>query len=146
MPTLTANTELVAVQWLLGVTGLSSGMVATQLPKDQSTWSTNGFVTVAALGGGPNNYTGVRGPVLQLDCWAVAPGSNKPPWFQANALAELVVGACRVGDGRTVTLPNGYPAARVLQAWVITEPRRVYDDAGDVARYTLNLALSWIQP
>lgn len=143
---LAANTELVAVQWMLGVPGFSAGMCATQLPKDESSWSATGFATVTTLSGAPNNYTGARGPVLMVDCWTISPGSNKAPWGQANAMAEAIVRACAVPDGRTLSLPNGYPNARVLQAWVVTEPRRVFDDAADTARYSLNLAIAWIQP
>lgn len=145
MTTLLANTDLVAVAWLGGVSGLSSGMVSTQLPKDTSTWSTNGFVTATTLSGNPNPYTRLRGPMVRVDCWAVSPGSNKAPWAQANALAEYVVAACNLATYTIVTLPAGYPSARVLQAWVATEPQRVWGDVADTARYTMNVAFRWSQ-
>jgi hypothetical protein len=142
---LRANTELVATAWLGGVTGLSTAMVATQLPKDNSSWAASGFVTVRTVGGSPGLYVPLRAPVVGVDCWAVSPNSGKPPWFQANALAELIDAGCRATNGgRTLTLPTGYSQARVLSAYLVSEPRRSYADEGDYARYVLDLALHWV--
>lgn len=139
------NTELVALAWLAGVDGLSSSMVATQLPRDVSAWQTTGFVTVYVTGGQPSMYTPLRSPILGVDCWAVNPNSNKPPWFQANQLAEVIDQGCRAADAqRWLTLPANYAQARVTTAYWVTEPRRVYDDPGNLARYQGNLALNWV--
>lgn len=143
--TLRASTELVAATWLRGVAGLSSAMVATQLPKDTTAWSASGFVTVRTVGGSPGLYVPLRSPVVTVDCWAVNPGSAKPPWFAANALAELIDLGCRAADvNRTLTLPTGYPDARVLSAYLLSEPRRAYGDSGDYAHYIFDLALHWV--
>ncbi|MCW2898568.1 MAG: hypothetical protein JWO67_833 [Streptosporangiaceae bacterium] len=145
-PVLRADTEMVAIAWLLGCTGISNGMAASTLPKDNTSWSATGFVTVSTLVGAPNPYYPLRNPVLQVDCWATVPGSNKPPWGIANNLAETVVAATYGAAGRVVTLPAaGYPPARVLSAWVVTEPRRVYSDPADYARYMLHLGLTWAE-
>jgi len=142
---LRANTELVAIAWLGGVTGLTSAMVAATLPADNTTWAASGFVTVRTVGGSPGLYVPMREPVVTLDFWAVKPGSSKPPWYQANALAELVDAGTRASNaGRPVTLPSGYNAARVFSAYFVNEPRRAYGDAGDYAHYTGDLALHWI--
>lgn len=142
---LPANTELVAIAWLGGVTGLTPAMVAAQLPKDNTTWAASGFVTVRTVGGSPRRYTTLREPVVTVDTWAVKPGSAKPPWYQANYLAELINLGCRVSNvQRTLTLPTNYPPARVLSAYLVTEPRRSYTDEGDYARYVLDLALHWV--
>lgn len=143
--TLRANTDLVVVAWLLTCPGITSGMAATQLPADDTSWASTGFVTATTNGGSPNDYYAARVPVVQVDTWGVSPGSNKPPWGLANNLAETVL-AATYAAGRTVTLPNSYPPARVLSVWPITEPRRVYDDAGDYARYSMVLAFTWVQP
>jgi hypothetical protein len=144
MTTLRANTELVAVAWLAGVTGLSSAMVASTLPQDETTWSAAGFVTVRTSGGSPGIHVPMRAPVVTLDFWGVRPSSSKPPWFQANYLAELVDAGCRAtGAGRTVTLPTNYPAAHVHSAYFVQEPRRAYGDQGDYAHYIADLALYW---
>lgn len=149
--TLRANTDLVAVAWLGGVTGLSTAMVGSVLPSDATTWSTNGFVTVRTSGGRPVLDNALRGPVVTVDTWACKPTSSKPPWGQANYLAELIVRACyprtdaeRVAIQRTLLLPTGYPQARVLSAYPVTEPRRSYGDIGDYAAFTFDLQLNWV--
>lgn len=140
---LRANTELVAIAWLGTVTGLTSGMVAATLPTDNTSWAASGFVTVRTVGGTPGLYVPLRSPVVNVDFWAVKPGS-RPPWYQANALAELVDAGARASNAqRAVTLPTGYPTARVLSAYLLAEPRRAYGDQGDYARYTADLALHW---
>lgn len=143
--TLRANTELVAISWLGGVAGLTSAMVAAGLPKDTSSWATNGFVTVRTVGGAPGLYVPLRSPIVMVDTWAVKPGSGKPPWFQANALAELVDAGCRASTvQRALTLPTNYGTARVLSAYLVSEPRRAYGDQGDYAHYVTDLALHWV--
>lgn len=145
MPTLIRpNAELVATAWAGGITGLSPQMVATQLPRDVATWQATGFVTVAVNGGTPGIHNPMRSPTLRVDTWAVARGSNKPQWFMANALMELVDLGCRATTAqRWLTMPSGYEQARVLTAYLLSEPQRVYDDAGNLARYTSILQLHW---
>ena len=145
MPTLLRPTsELVACAWLAGVPGLSSNMVATQLPNDVSSWKATGFVTVRTIGGTPSMYTPLRQPVLAIDTWAVNPTSNKPPWFQANGLMELIRSGCEARNGhRWVTMPAQYGPAQVGSAYFVTEPQRVYTDQGGYAHYNANLTLCW---
>lgn len=143
--TLRANTELVAISWLGGVNGLTPSMVAATLPADNTTWAASGFVTVRTVGGAPGVHVPLRSPVVTVDCWAVKPGSSKPPWFQANYLAELIDAGCRASDAqRPVTLPTGYPLARVLSTYLVSEPRRAYGDQGDYAHYVMDMALNWV--
>lgn len=138
------NGELVASAWLGGLAGLSPQMVATQLPRDVASWQAGGFVTVAVNGGSPGIHNPMRSPTFRVDTWAVSRGSSKPQWFMANTLMELVDAGCRAQSGqRWLTLPSGYDLARVLTAYLLSEPQRVYDDAGNLARYTANLALHW---
>lgn len=136
------NSELVVGAWLGGVAGLSPQMVATQLPRDIPA---TGFVTYAVTGGTVAMYTPLRSPVLRVDCWATSKGSNKPQWFLANSLAELIDQGCRASNAqRWLTLPGSYMQARVTTAYLASEPQRVYDDPGNLARYTLNLAANWV--
>jgi hypothetical protein len=142
---LRANTELVAAAWLAGVTGLSSGMVASTLPQDNSSWAASGFVTVRTVGGTPGMYVPLRAPVVSVDTWAVNLNSDKPPWGKANYLAELIDAGCRASNvSRDLTLLSGYPGARVLSAYLLSEPRRAYGDQGDYAHYVMDLALHWV--
>jgi hypothetical protein len=139
------NTELVAEAWLAGVEGLSADMVATQLPADVDAWRATGFVTFAVVGGEPSKYTPLRSPVLGIDAYAVSKTSNKPPWYQANQLMELINVAChREYEQTWLTLKTNYLQARVTSAYFLGEPRRVYEDVAGYARYTANLQLHWV--
>lgn len=151
---LLATSELVAITWIGSVPHLSTQMVATQLPADVNpdgtvaSWVQTGFVTVSVVGGSPNIYLPVKKPVIQVDCWATRPGSNKPPWGQANVLAETIRYATlqRTGFNRPLTLAvNGvsYPGAVVTSAYFATEFRRIYDDQADYARYQADMQISW---
>lgn len=140
--------ELVASAWLASVPGLSPAMVATQLPADESAWSANGFVTVAVVGGTPHPNLPLSRPVIQCDCWAVSPSSSRPPWFKANAIATAIKYACwqRTAIPRLLMITaNGvsYPSAAVRDAVMVTQPRRVYGDPANAARYTCDIALVW---
>ncbi|MEU1309506.1 hypothetical protein ABZ419_11510 [Streptomyces cinnamoneus] len=141
---LRATTEQVAVAWLKGIVG---DRVSTTLPKDNTTWSASGFAVVTTVGGAANMYVPLREPVVSVDCWAVNPDSQKPPWGKAAWLAERIQAGCydNATIPRLLTLPAGYPAARVLSAYTAYEPRRVPDDASSYARFTLGLALHWVE-
>lgn len=146
-PTPRANSELVAVAWLQGAAGMEAGQVATTLPADEGTWATNGFVQVPmVVGGTPQLHYALREPVVQVDVWAVNPSSGKPPWGKAASLMELIVAATFDADRmqRTLTLPSGYPQARVMTAHFVTEPRRIPADNASYARFSADLALHWI--
>ncbi|MFG3051903.1 hypothetical protein ACGFZP_13260 [Kitasatospora sp. NPDC048239] len=141
---LRATTELVTVAWLHDVVG---DIVATTLPRDNSTWAASGFVTVATIGGSADPYVPMRSPVVSVDCWAVAPSSGRPPWNKASVLAERIQAACwdHPGTPRLLTLPGNYPQARVLSAYSTYEPRRVPDDEASYARINLGLSVNWVE-
>ena len=141
---LRASTELVAVAWLKGIVG---DIVATNLPRSNATWAASGFVTVTTVGGTPNLYVPMRAPVIAVSCWAVNPDSNRPPWNKAAYLAEQIQAGCydTTGTPRLLTLPAGYPNARVLSAYSTYEPRRVPDDEASYARLDMGLTLNWVE-
>ena len=147
-PTLRASTELVAIAWLKGTLG---DIVATTLPKPAAdgtySWADTGFCTLTVVGGDSDMYVPIRRPVVAVDCWAVNPGSQKPPWNKAGQLAEAIQAGCyEVQDiPRLLVLPGDCPPARVLSAYTAYEPRRVPDDASSYARYTLGLTLHWTE-
>ncbi|HEY9474676.1 MAG TPA: DUF4082 domain-containing protein [Mycobacteriales bacterium] len=144
-----ANTDLVAVAWLSGVDGVPSDAVATTLPADNSTWAASGFVQVTSgVGSSVNPDVPLRGPVVQVTCWAVNPDSAKPPWGKANNLAETVWSACYQPTDvpRLLTLRSGYPQARVLSLWPVSEIRRLPGgDISSYAAYTFDLAVRWVE-
>jgi len=146
------TTDLVAVAWIATITGLTADGVADQLPADQSTWTENGFVAVpATVGGTPHATSPVRRPVVQVDCWATNLNSDKIPWQRAAQLVEQI----RFGTldrrtfGRALTITNGpvsFGIATVKSARMLTEPRRIWSDAGDYGGYIFDLRLTWTTP
>lgn len=138
-------TDLVVQAWLASLPGLDAGMVGAVLPQDTSGWAQTGFVQATTVGGTPDQDTGLRPAHVQIDCWAVKPGSSKPPWFRANQLAELIVAACVDGTGQqaTLTLGPSYDPARVLTVRPLGEPRRAPGDDGGFARYLFDIAVTW---
>lgn len=145
------SSDLVFVAWIRSITGLTADGVATQLPSDESGWAANGFVVVpTTIGGSPHQTAPLRRPVGQVECWAVNPGSVRLPWAKANQLAEQIRHGTydRLNFGRALTITNGpdtYPVASVKSAQIMTEPRRVWSDAGDYAGFVFDLALQWVQ-
>lgn len=147
------SSEAVAVGWISSIEGLQADGVATQLPDDETKWTANGFITVAVVGGSPDMYVPVRKPVFQIDSWAVNIGSGKPPWGKAANLLEQVrmatYGYREPGSqlaSRAVGIRASgveYPAARVMAAYLMTEPHRMYGDRADFARYVCTIQLHW---
>jgi hypothetical protein len=153
---LRATTDLVAIAWLKDLVG---DIVSTTVPRVPETgippWAATGFVTVHTSSGGANKYVPMRMPIVLIDCWAANPNSVRPPWNKATALAEAIVNGCYDHEGtpRLLTLPSGYPNARVLSAYTVQEPRRpvvpgageASADLGSWARIILALQMHWIE-
>lgn len=140
------NSELVAQAWLATIPGIASGMVSTNLPRDNSTWAASGFVQVVGIvGGTPDPNGGRRNPVASLDLWANTGGSVLPPWGKASRLGELIMAACfDEGAGHVpLNLGTKYAPARVMSATALTEPRRIPGDKSGYARYQMDVQLSW---
>ena len=153
MSTLWPNSELVAVAWLGSAAGLT-GLVSTRLPRDTSTWSETGFVTVGdgfgagggVIGGAPDKHTQLRNPVISVHSWAVNPNSGKPPIGKAAQLLELVQAACNdeTTIRRSLSLPSGYRSVRVNEAYLTSEPKRIPGDDGSYAHFQADLQLHWV--
>lgn len=151
-----ANSEIVFEAWLRGVTGVDPNKLGSTLPQDQA-WADTGFIQFAVVGGVPDLDNPIRKPVFGLDFWAISPtpGSNKPPWWQANNLAETVLAGCYndanpAAGGRDVSavLQAAHPqydGARVLSVYSLSEPRRVYEDISSYARYTMDVLCNWVR-
>jgi hypothetical protein len=143
------NTEIVAAAWLGTIPGLSPDMVAMVLP-DPSKWSSDGFVLVGPVVGGTMLDIPAVSPVVQVDCFATNPGSNKPPWGRVDLLVEHIRAHTKQRDQavRAVEITASgvtYPSARVAGARLLTEPRRGYGDPADWAHKTFDLALLWTE-
>lgn len=145
------DTDQVAMAWIDTITGFPKGIVGPQLPTDQTTWSANGFVVVyGGVGGSPDPDIDLRKPVVQVECWATNPGSNKPPWGKAASLAGQIRVACydKQTFGRELHIAvNGvtYPSATCKSVFMLTEPHRIYNDVGDYAGYSFDLQLAWVE-
>lgn len=146
-----ATTELVAVTWLATISGITAAMVGTQLPEPAAdgtvSWASTGFVQVMPVGGSPGMYVPLSSPVVQIDCWATQSNSDLPPRAKANALAMAVWWAAQQNTGieTVLALRTGYAGARVMSAYLLGEPRPIYGDPSDYARYTMNVAMNWIE-
>jgi hypothetical protein len=142
-PVLRPNNELVTTAFLVSIVG---DRVATTLPKDIAGWAEDGFVTVDTVGGTPNIYLPIREPVMGVQCWAVNPNSQKPPWNKAASLAGAIQDACwdHPAVPRNLVLLGGYPMVQVKSAYLTGEPRRVPDDPSSYARYSIpGLVVVW---
>jgi len=122
-------------------------MVATSLPTDTSGWGSTGFIVVTVAGGTPAVDLPIRRPLIQMSCWAVNPGSQRPPWGKADQLAQVVIDACYASTGKTrdVTWTQGGQAvtARVLGAVAVSEPTRLYSDDASYAHVRVDVRLDW---
>jgi hypothetical protein len=158
--TLYATTSLVAVTWIATIPGLTASGVGNQLPAVENEWAAGGYVVVpVTVGGTPGNSGLIRHPVVQVECWATNPSSDKLPWGMAEQLAEQIrMGTAdrnRFGrpldlDVTAARLANepgavyGYPVAWVRSATMLTHPHRIWSDAGDYAGVTFNLGLTFV--
>lgn len=139
MAGLIPNVEIVTVEWLKAA--LSSDRVSTNLPSPQ-TVGTEGFVTIAAVGGAPDVETRMQHSTIQVDCWGYNDNSNKLPWAQTFQRAMQIKQAVETMQNFSVTTPEAYDDAYVHFVDVPTDFRRVPGDEA-FARYSADLVLHW---
>lgn len=142
------TSELVAKAWILGIPGIPSGKAASTLPTNRATFP-EGFVTAVALPGSPQRHVKKREAILDVMCWfPPKEGSNKPPWYKAAQLAEIVFNAGYeevLTVQRTLTdMPAEYNYARVL-AWMPGEPEKRGQDSSGNAAFGMNVEMHWIE-
>lgn len=112
-------------------------------------WEGVGFVQPTTIGGSIDPNVPLRRSVVSLDVWAANARSKKPPWGQAYAVAEQIIAATydlerEVYDTHSVvTLPTGYPDARVTGFRVLTEPSRRPSDQSDYAHVGFDVEIVW---
>jgi hypothetical protein len=142
------TTEKVVVAWLASLPGITAAMVDPQLPPPDSngnlSWAASGFITPYGLGGAPNIYVPVAKPVVGLKCWTVDPTTGVPPWNKAANLAETIRAGCFTNsDSQFLTIPYADWDARLISAYMLTEPRRAFGDLGDYACFDCEVQLHW---
>jgi hypothetical protein len=140
---LRANTEIVAITWVGGVTGITKVAVGNELPDEITDWSGTGFVVIKAIGGSRDMYVPMINPVVTIECWAVSTTSIDPPWDVSEQLAETIDRGCRSRGSHRIVTPRGYGRAQVHSAYLTTEPRRLYFGDGNYARVGFDMALHW---
>lgn len=143
--------ELVAVAYAkraLALAGLTAPVVTT-LP-DVAGWKDTGAVQVDGIVGSTSRDNDLRDMVASFSGWGARPGSDKPPWGQANGLLEAVRAGAFVdlGTGMDLDLePAGVYSPVLLQGvstqGVQAEPRRVPDPDTSRAHYVVELRLLW---
>lgn len=149
---LRANAELVVMAYLrqriLARYGTAVGAVL-QGPDSTGTltWAGVGFVQPSNVGGPIDANVPMRTSVVSLDVWAASPNSKKPPWNLSYAVAETIIAATYDTQGydthAVVTLPDGYPNARVTGFRALTEPSRRPSDPSDYARVGMDVEIVW---
>lgn len=148
---LRANAELVVMAFLrarLAAYDTAVGAVLQGPAADGTlSWAGVGFVQPSTIGGGIDPDVPIRTSVVSLDVWAATAGSKRPPWGQAFAVAETIIAATYdtgTYDTHTVvSLPTGYPDARVMGFYANTEPSRRPSDPSDYARVGFDVTITW---
>lgn len=150
--------EWVCAGWIATIPGFKADSIAPVLPAANTTWQVNGAVTMMVVGGTEDLYAAYYQTVLQVECWTVNPGSNKPQWLQSANMGAQIRLACkdRMACKRQVPVvaivegPSGpvrtvYPNATVEAAYVLSAPRRAYGLSSDYAGHSFDIAMHWIQ-
>ena len=148
---LRANAELVVMAYLRACLASYDTAVGAVLqgPRADGTlsWAGVGFVQPSTIGGPIDPNVPLRRSVVSLDVWAANPGSKRPPWGQAFAVAETIIAATydtpTHDTHSVVTLPDGYPDARVTGFRALTEPARRPADPSDYARVGFDVEIVW---
>lgn len=152
---LRANAELVTAAYIRLIVGAYNTAVGAVLqgpdPDGVIQWGSTGFVQFSTVSDPIDPYVPLRHSVVSLDVWAVNQGSSKkPPWNLAFAVAELIIDAqydrSVNGTGDThavVSLPTGYPDARVTEFSTPSGPNRRPADPSDFAHVGMECTISW---
>lgn len=109
-------------------------------------WPGKTFVSIMTVGGSSDIMSPEYVPTYQIDCWSRPEnqGSN-PPWNVANQLAEVIRWEqYQMSTSKILTLPGAYPAVRIVDVTVVSEPVRVSGDPLGLARYTLDVSLTFV--
>lgn len=154
------DSYLVTAGWLQAQLGLDGTRVGQILPprtvpdpSDPSAtlpapWVTAGgflaLTSVSALAH-PDELE-IYQDVFQVDVYAAAAGSAKPPYGLASELAERGYAATKQRSGCATfpPLPTAYRRAQVRTVNGVTRPRRFPDaDATGLARFQFDLMINW---
>jgi len=140
------SAQQVTIAWLKTIPELNAADVASTLALIKD-WSGQDFIVAGVgLGGIPRQGMATRFPVIQVDCFAKAPNSSRPAWNRASMSAEAILDAT-YGAGQSNTnleIPGGFMAAYLSSVEAMSFPRRVENDQAAIARYTLDVQMTYI--
>lgn len=148
---LRANAELVAMAYVRAIVSAYDAAVGAVLQGPDAdgrlSWAGTGFVQCTSITGQIDPNVPLRRSVVSLDVWAANEKSKRPPWGKAFALAETIIAATYDTPSHdthsVVTLPTGYPDARVTGFRALTEPSRRPSDPSDYARVGFDIEVVW---
>lgn len=141
--------ELVAVAYGKAVlTGAGKTAPVSTTLAGATTWQATGALQVTGIMGGVARDNDLRDMVVSFDSWATRPGSDKPPWGQANELLELIRASAFWDwtDALELELEPAdvYLPVRIMGAHPVTaEPRRIPDQDASRAHYSMDFRIFW---
>jgi len=136
MTLLYPSAEQVGIAWIKSLDTVNADVVATAMPSDPTEWATNGLIQVGVASGVGRMYSGtLRNSVLQIDCWATNPGSQKVPWGKAAELASQLWYACDDDDAQQQRLqigntPGVFLDVSVFTVYPLSDMRRLVSGGG----------------
>lgn len=144
------NSELVAQKMIATwIAGFTAGEITGELP-DPADWATVGhWTTVVALPTAAANVDlPVFDPILEVHFWGRRKNTDKPKWGEAWKLAALLAHGLEADSfrshyGQELAIGGDYKKARILSAYIFTEPTRVRGDASGFAHISLDLGMHW---
>jgi hypothetical protein len=113
----------------------------------------NGFVVIqGVVGGSPDIDVPLRQPVIGVRAWMPpTAATSQPQWNAADQLADSIVRAAYDVPPQGVRLDMAaiglaaFRPAWVRSAYLLGEPREIYDDPGNYAGFDLDLQLNWTE-
>lgn len=136
------NSELVAVAWVRSLAPLVDDLVsdASATLPSQERWTKPVYVQVTAIGGAVSKYHPLRGPVVQVDCWAAA-----GMWGEVMAAAEYLRDATYAGEGTgQLVVKTGFKLVNLGEVSVENEPRPIRGDPAALARAQIDLQFVYV--
>lgn len=136
MTLLYPSAEQVGIAWVKSLDSVTADVVATSMPSDPDAWSENGLIQIGIASGVGRMYSGtLRNSVLQVDCWATNPGSQKVPWGKAAELASQLWYACDEDEFQQTKLqigstPGLFFDAALYTAYPLSDMRRLVSGGG----------------
>lgn len=148
-----ATTTQVLVAWLRQYAGYPGS--ATTVPKPDEWMDDPGyFVRVAGVvGGTPGLYVPDHGPVVQVEVIAAARAaagakstSRKIPRGRAeSAMTDICGKTYEFAAGLSLTLPSSMKPVWIESIYPVSEVRELPDPAPNVARYSADIYVGWIE-